>query len=189
MALTISSLASYLIPPTSTIGREFRNSAPWVAILSLHTTKLYIPIPKLLDILPTFMVLYLVFFLVPNPSTIGRTAQTGGKWISILSILPILFSISALHSLIQIQILQTALNLVMQLSLVRLFLHWLRFYYIILKTKHNQRSIWNVITKLVPNGVTKALKPYNRIFCSKQNFCCFSFYQTQGSYAHLDQRS
>ena len=84
MALTISSLASYLIPPTSTIGREFRNSAPWVAILSLHTTTLYIPIPKLLEVLPTFMVLYLEMLLVTTPSTIGRTSQNGAKWIAIL---------------------------------------------------------------------------------------------------------
>ena len=62
------------------------------------------------------MVLYLATFFVPTPSTIERTTHNSAKWIVILSIHPILFAILALHSLIQIQILQTALNLVMQLS-------------------------------------------------------------------------
>ena len=118
----------FLMPPTSTIGRSLRNSAPWAAIFSLHTTTLSIPIPKSLDILPNYMVLYLAMFLVPTPSTIRRTAQNGAKWIAILSIHTIIFTISALQSLIQIQILQTALNLVIQLLLVRLCLHWPRFY-------------------------------------------------------------
>ena len=118
MNLTILSVALYLMPPPSTIRRAFRNSAIWAVILSLHATTLFIPIPKLLDILTTFMVLYLAMFLVTTPSTVGRTEQNGAKWIAIFSIHPILFEISALHILIQIQILQTALNIVMQHSLV-----------------------------------------------------------------------
>ena len=39
MTLAILSIVMYLIPPPSTIGREFRNRVPWEAILSLHTTK------------------------------------------------------------------------------------------------------------------------------------------------------
>ena len=129
MTLTILSLAFYLMPHISTIGRVFRNSAPWAEIIILQTITLSIPIPKLLEILPTFMVLYLAMFLGPTPSTIGGTGQNGAKWIAIFSIHPILVSISALRSLNKIQILQTALNILMQLSLVWLCLHWPRFYY------------------------------------------------------------
>ena len=118
MTLTILSLAFYLMPHISTIGRVFRNSAPWAEIIILQTITLSIPIPKLLEILPTFMVLYLAMFLGPTPSTIGGTGQNGAKWIAIFSIHPILVSISALRSLNKIQILQTALNILMQLSLV-----------------------------------------------------------------------
>ena len=74
------------------------------------------------------MVIYTEMFLVPTPSTIGRTALNGTKWIAILEIHPILFEILALHSLVQIQILQTALNIGMQLSLVRLCLQWKGFF-------------------------------------------------------------
>ena len=84
MNLTILFVSFHLIPPPSNIGREFRNIALWAVILSLHTTTLYIPIPKLLEILPTFMVLYLEMLLVTTPSTIGRTSQNGAKWIAIL---------------------------------------------------------------------------------------------------------
>ena len=140
MTLTIIFVALYPMPPPSTIGRTSRNSALWAAIFSLHTTTLSIPIPKLLEILPTFMVLYLEIFSVPTTTTRRRTAQNCAKWIAILSIHPILFAISAPHSLIQIQIVHKALNLVMQLSLVQLFLQWPRFYYSLFKTKQNQRS-------------------------------------------------
>ena len=113
--LTILSIALYLMPPPLTTERAFRNSAPWAEIISLHINTLSIPIPKPLEILNTFMVLYLEMFLVPTTSTIRRAAHNGAKWIVIFSIHPILFAISALHSLIQINILQTAPNLDMQL--------------------------------------------------------------------------
>ena len=77
----------------------------------------------------------------------------------------------------------------MQLSLVQLCLHWPRFYYIIFTTKQNWQPIWKIITKPVPHGGTKARKPSNRLVCLNQKFCCFSFYQTQGAYAHLEQKS
>ena len=128
MTLTILSVAFYLMPYPSTIGKAFRNSAPWVAIISLHTSIFYVPISKILEILPTFIVLYIAMFLVTNSSNIVRTAQNAANWIAILSIRPILFSILALNSLIQIQILHPELNLVIKLLLVQLCLHWPRFY-------------------------------------------------------------
>ena len=106
MTLTIIFVALHPMPPPSTIGRTSRNSALWAAIFSLHTTTLSIPIPKLLEILPTFMVLYLEIFSVPTTTTRRRTAQNGAKWIAILSIHPMLFAISALHSLLKINIVQ-----------------------------------------------------------------------------------
>ena len=188
MTLTILSVVLYLMQPTSTTGRAFRNIAPCAAILSLHTTTLSIPIPKLLEILTTFMVLYLEIFLVPTPSTIGRTAQNSAKWITILSIHPSLFAILAFHSLIQIQIVHKPLNLVIQLSLVKLCLQWPRFYYSLFKTKQNRGSILKIITNPVPRGGTKACKPSNTFVCLNQTFFCLSLYQTQGAYTHLDQR-
>ena len=80
MTLTLLSVALFLMQPPSTLGREFRNSAPWAEILSLHKTTLSIPIIKILEILPTFMVLYIEMFLVSTPSTIRITAQNGAKW-------------------------------------------------------------------------------------------------------------
>ena len=123
MTLTILSVLFLLMRPPLTIWRAFRNSSQSTAILILHTTKLYIPIKKILEILSVLLVLYLSMFLVPTPSTIWRTSLNGAKWIVILSIHTIIFAISSLHSLNQIQILHTALHLVMQLSLVQLCLH------------------------------------------------------------------
>ena len=57
------------------------------------------------------------------------------------------------------------------------------------KTRRNRQYIWNIMNNRVPYGGTKACKPSNIIVCLNQKFCCFSFYQTQGFYAHLDQRS
>ena len=59
----------------------------------------------------------------------------------------------------------------------------------VFKKKHNRQFIWKIITNPVTHGGTKTCKPTNILVCLNQKFCCFSFYQTQRDYAHLDQRS
>ena len=68
-------------------------------------------------------------------------------------------------------------------------LYWPRFYYSIFKWKQNRQTIWEIITRPVPPGGTKERRPSNIIVCLNQKSFYFYFYQTQGAYAHLDQRS
>ena len=107
--LTILSVAMFLLPTPGNLGIAIRRGAPWMAIISLHTTSLSIhslSIQKLMETFPTFMVLCLAMFYVTSLSTIGRLAQNGAIWIAIICIHPILFGLSALHRLIQISIYQ-----------------------------------------------------------------------------------
>ena len=174
LTLTVLSVAMFLLPTPGNLGKAIMRGAPWMAIISLHTTSLSIhslSIQKLMETFPTFMVLCLAMFYVPSLSTIGRLAQNGAIWIAIICTHPILFGLSALHRLIQISIIKTALNFGMQLSIVRLCLYWPRFYYSLFKWKQNRRTIWEIITRLVPPGGTKSRRPLNRIVCLNQKYC------------------
>ena len=125
MTLTILSVVMFLLPSPGNLGKATRRGAPFMEIIILHTTSLSIhslSIQKLMDTFPTFMVLCLAMFYFPSPSTIGRLAHNGAIWITIICIHPILFGISALHRMIQILIIKTALNFGMQLSIVQLCL-------------------------------------------------------------------
>ena len=181
----------FLLPTPGNLGKAIRRGAPWMAIIILHTTSLsiqYFTIQKLMETFPTFMVICLAMFCVPPLTTIGRLAHNGAIWIAIICIHPILFGISALHRMIQISIIKTAMNFGMQTSILRLCLYWLRFYYSLFKCKQNRKNIQDTITRPLPPGGTKARRPSNIIFCLDQKSFCFSLYQIQGAYARLDQR-
>ena len=126
LTLTILSVAMLLLPTPGNLQKAIRRGALWMAIISLHTTSLSIhslSIQKLMETFPTFMVLCLSMFYVPPMSTIGRLAHNGAFWIAIICIHSILFGLYALHRLIQISIINTALNFGMQVSIVRLCLY------------------------------------------------------------------
>ena len=137
---------------------------------------------------PTFLVIILAMFRVRSPSTTRSLAWNGAIWIALTCMTTILFGLSALHRLTQTTILKAALNFVLQLSLVRLCLFWPRFYYSLFRFKPHRRSIWDIITNPLPPIKAKAKIPSLKIVCLNENRCCFSFYQTRGAYAHLNQR-
>ena len=78
---------------------------------------------------------------------------------------------------------------------------WKRFYYSIIKTKEKRRSLWEILNNPEPPYGPKADKNVmtlwqlggadhlmrNKIVCLNQNIHCYSHYQVQGAYAHLNQ--
>ena len=116
LIITILSVEMFLLPTPRNLGKVIRKGAPWMAIISLQTTSLSIHSPsiqKLMETFPTFMVICLAMLYVPSLSTMGGLSQNGAIWIAIICIHPVLFGLSALHRLIQILIIKTALNFYM----------------------------------------------------------------------------
>ena len=109
-------------------------------------------------------------------------------WTAIVSLHFILFVLSALHRLTQIQMIQIPLNMMQQSFLVHICLFWPRFYFCLFKPNENRRSIWEIITCPVPPEGRKASTQSNRIPCINSKYCCFSFYKVQGAYTHLNQK-
>ena len=179
------------MPTPANLGKAIQNGTPWMVILGLHTTNLPINQFYLLNLMNgylTFLVIFLAMFHLRSPSTTRRLARNGAIWIALTCMTPILFSLSALHRLTQTAILKAALNFVQQLSIVRLCLFWPRFYYSLFRFKPHRRSIWDIITDPLPKIKAKAKRPSVKMVCLNENRCCFSFYQTRGAYAHLNQR-
>ena len=179
------------MPTPANLGKAIHNGIPWMAIISLHTTTIPTSQCYLLNLMngyPTFLVIFLAMFHVRSLSTTRSLAWNGAIWIALICMTTILFGLSALHRLTQTTILKAALNFVLQLSLVRLCLFWPRFYYSLFRFKPHRRSILDIITNPLPPIKAKAKGPSLKIVCLNENRCWFSFYQTRGAYAHLNQR-
>ena len=82
---------------------------------------------------------------MPTPSKV-RKAIT---WTAIISLHLILFVLSALHRLIQIPIIQIALNMIDKSFIVRACLFWPKLYYSLFKPNKNRRTIWEIINSPV----------------------------------------
>ena len=125
---------------------------------------------------------------MPTSSKVQTTIRNAITWTVIIIIHLILFVLSDLHILTQIPIIQILLNTMEQSIIARTCLLWPEFYYSLFKPDKNIRTIWEIITSPVPPDGRKASKQSNRIPCLNATFSCFSSYQVQGAYAHLNQR-
>ena len=105
-----------------------------------------------------------------------------------ISLHMIIFFLSAIHTLTQIPIIQIPLNMIDQSFILHACLFLPNFYYCLFKPNKNRRTIWKIITSLAPQDGRKAIKQSNSIPCLNGTFSCFSPYQVQGSYAHINQR-
>ena len=113
----------------------------------------------------TLTILSVAILFLPTPSTVGRSLNNSLTWTAVFSLHAILFVLSVIHSLYQIPIIQIPLNKVQKLSIVRICLYSPRFYFGLLKHRRNGRSIWYIVTNLVPpEGRPKYCKPSNKIF-------------------------
>ena len=93
-----------------------------------------------------FTLLSIAILLVPTTSTIGRALNNNAKWTAKCFLHTLVFALSGLQSLIQISIFQTAMNLVLQISMVWICLYWPRFYFSPFKSKYNWRPIWEILS-------------------------------------------
>ena len=125
---------------------------------------------------------------MPTPSKVWTAIRNAITWTDIISLHLIIFVLSDLHRLTQIPIIQILLNMTEQSFIVRACLFWPNFYYCLFKPNKNRQTIWEIITSLVPPDIHKATEQSNRIPCLNATFSCFSSYQVQGAYAHLNQR-
>ena len=125
---------------------------------------------------------------MPTPSKVWTAIRNAITWTAIISLHMILFSLSALHILTQIPIIQIPLNAMEKSIIARACIFWPKFYYCLFKPDKNRGTIWEIITFSVPPYSRKASKKSNRIPCLNATFSCFSPYQVQGAYAHLNQR-
>ena len=96
---------------------------------------------------------------------------------------------------------QFTLNFAQQSSVVYTISFWPRFYYSIIKIKEKHRSLWETLKNPEPPNGPKADKRVvtiwqlegadhlmrNKIVCLNKNMHCYSHYQVQGAYAHLNQ--
>ena len=114
---------------------------------------------------------------MPTPLKLWSALRNGAKWTAIIGLHAILFAISALYGLTQIWTVKVALNLVQNLTIVRICLYWPKFYWSLFRPTPNRRSIWAIITRPVPPDGPKTNEQSNRIPCMNAKFCCFSFYQ------------
>ena len=118
----------------------------------------------------TFSILSLALFLALNFPTIVRKAlQNAALWIALICIHLILFTLSALYYLVQIQPIQFTLNFVQQSSVVYTILFWPIFYYSIIKTKDKRRSLWEILNNPVPPNGPKSLQKSCDCMATKRN--------------------
>ena len=161
-------------------------------------------IPFVYLIRMTLSLLSLLVFFTRNFPTHVRDAVTNTtKWIAIICIHLILFSLSATHRIVQFGPIQFTLNLLIQSPVVQTILFWPRFYYSIMKPKENRRTLWQILRNPVPVTGPKAAKRIftvwqpggtnnlirNKIVCLNQNMHCLSHYQVKGAFAHLNQKA
>ena len=150
----------------------------------------------------TFSILSLALFLALYFTTIVMKAlQNTAIWIALICIHLILFTLSALYCLVQIRPIQFTLSFLQQSSVVYTILFWPRFYYLIIKTKEKNRYLWEILKNPMPPNGPKYDKRVvtvwqqggsdhlmrNKIVCLNKNMHCYSHYQVQGVYVHLNQ--
>ena len=119
--------------------------------------------------------------LMSTPSKVWTAIRNAITWTTIISLHMIIFVLSPLHRLTQIPIIQIPLNIIEQSIIGHACLFWPKFYYCLFKTDNNRRTIWEIITSLVPPDGRKASKQSNRIPCVNATLSCFSSYQVQGA--------
>ena len=146
-------------------------------------------IPFIYLLRTTLTILNKIYRSVPTPSKLWSVPRNGATWIAIIGLHSVLFTLSALDRLTQIWAVKVALNMAQNLTIVRICLYWPNFYWSLFRPKPNRRSIWAIITCPVPPDGPKANEQSNRIPCMNAKFCCFSFYQVQGTHAHLNQKT
>ena len=136
----------------------------------------------------TLALIYVAINLMPTPSKVWMAISNAITWNAIISLHMILFLISAPNRLTQIPIIQIPLNMMEQSIIGRTCIFWPKFYYCLFKPDKNRGTIWEIITSPVPPDGHKYSKQSNRITCLNSTFSCFSSYQVQGAYVHLNQR-
>ena len=98
----------------------------------------------------TFTLLSLALFLATYfPTYVMKALKNIVIWIAMICIHVFLLTLSALHRLVQIKLIQFILNFVLQSSVVRAALFWPSFYHSILKPKENRRSLWEMLKNLI----------------------------------------
>ena len=128
------------------------------------------------------LTLILVSTIVLIPYSIWNFTCSLYHWILILLIYPLLFVLEKLHTLVRIPV-----NMFIQSLLYRTISYWPKFYWSLFKPKEGRRSIWKIITNPIPDTGPRPKQP-GRIVCLKDTYYCHSYYQTQGAYAHLNQK-
>ena len=107
----------------------------------------------------TFNILSLALFLALYfPTIVQKALQNTAKWIALICIHLILFTLSALYRLVHIRPIQFILNFFQQYSVVYTILFWPRLYYSIIKTKEKRRSLREILNNPVPPNGPKADK-------------------------------
>ena len=105
---------------------------------------LMIPFVYLLQM--TLILFSVVYYFVPNPSKFGRELKSVTICIPYICLHVLLFLIYHLHCIVN-----TPLNILGQTQLCYILGYWPRFYWSLLKTQGNRRSIWTIISRPVPN--------------------------------------
>ena len=106
-----------------------------------------------------FGILSLALFLSLHFPTIVRKAlQNTSRWIALICIHLILFTLSALYRLLNIRPIQFILNFFQQSSMVYTIFFWPIFYYSIIKTKEKRRSLWEILKNPEPPNGPKSDK-------------------------------
>ena len=120
-------------------------------------------VPFLYSFRVTLTILSVVIPFMPTPLKLWTAFKNGAIWTAIIGLHSILFVLSALYRLTQIWTVKVALNMVQNLTLVRIYLYCPKIYYSLFKPRPNRRSIWAIITCLVPPDGPKASNQSNRI--------------------------
>ena len=139
----------------------------------------------------TYSILSLALLLeLYFPTIVKKAPQNTARWIALICIHLIPFTLSVLYCLVHIRPIQFTLNFVQQSSVVYTILFWPRIYYSIIKTKEKRRSFWEILKNPEPPNGPKAHKivvtlwqlggadhlMLNKIVCLNQNMHCYSHY-------------
>ena len=127
--------------------------------------------------------------IVNNPSIIGRELKNTLTWMTIAGMHLILFALSGLQILIQLELIQVTFNMMLQLPLSHTILFWPKFYYSLFKYKEVRRSIWRIVTNPLVVYYRRPVSPYNKITFFNASCCCHSLYQAKGAYSCLHQKN
>ena len=130
---------------------------------------------------------YIVFTFLPSSYGLVENSH---RWFTLLLFHIILVAVKFLYNLVRCRLILIPITALLNSCMVRGLCFWPRFYYSLFRSDPNRRSIWNIITDTGQENIDfGAPASHCKVRCLDKRLCCYSHYQSNGSYAGLGQQT